>query len=193
MKMNRELLLRLDNAKIEKDALKKSLLVLAILTEALKPEGIKPILVGGRALEFYTLGGYATKDIDIVLNGRQQAKAMLAEMGFQNRPGERHWYHEELDLAIEIPDDILAGSQEKVVTLEIDNLELYIIGIEDLVLDRLAAAKYWKSEADLLWAAKLLALHHDSVDWGYLEATGNSTQLGDVLDYAKKKSKAYLE
>ena len=118
---------------------------------------------------------------------------MLAEMGFQNRPGERHWYHEELDLALEIPDNILAGSQEKVVTLEIDNLELYIIGIEDLVLDRLAAAKYWKSEADLLWAAKLLALHQDSVDWRYLESTGISAQLGDVLDNAKSKSKTYLK
>ncbi|SFG61758.1 hypothetical protein SAMN05660649_02128 [Desulfotomaculum arcticum] len=189
--MNSKLSLRLDNAKEEKDPLKKSLLVLAILTEALKPEGIRPVLVGGRALEFYTLGGYATKDIDIVLNGRQQAKTALAEMGFQNRPGERHWYHEELDLALEMPDDILAGSQEKVVTLEIDDLELYIIGIEDLILDRLAAAKYWKSEADLLWAAKLLALHQNSVDWEYLKETGKNAQLDDVLDNARTKSKAY--
>lgn len=191
--MNSELLLKLDKAKKEKDPLKKSLLVLAVLTESLKPQGIKPILVGGRALEFYTLGGYATKDIDIVLNGRQQAKVILTQMGFKNRLGERHWYHEELDLALEIPDDILAGSQEKVITLEIDDMELYIIGIEDLVLDRLAAAKYWKSEADLIWAAKLLALHQDSVDWGYLESIGKGAQLDDVLDNVKSKSKTYLQ
>ncbi|MGB9849686.1 MAG: hypothetical protein ACPLSY_07660 [Moorellaceae bacterium] len=57
-------------------------------------------MVGGRALEFYTLGGYATKDIDLVVNGREHAKRVLEEMGFLRRPGERHWYNEDLDLAI---------------------------------------------------------------------------------------------
>lgn len=65
----------------EKDSLKKSLGVLAVLTEALKPMGIKPILVGGRALEFYTLGGYATKDMDLVVNGRDQAKVVFGRNG----------------------------------------------------------------------------------------------------------------
>jgi hypothetical protein len=58
----------------EENLLKKSLKAVAILTELLKERGIKPILVGGRALEFYTLGGYATKDIDLVINGREYAK-----------------------------------------------------------------------------------------------------------------------
>lgn len=88
--MDKDLTAMLETLKQEKDPLKKALGVLAVLTAALKPLGIKPILVGGRALEFYTLGGYATKDLDLIINGREQAKAVLAEMGFLRRPGERH-------------------------------------------------------------------------------------------------------
>ena len=80
--MDKDLAARLESLKQEKDQLKKALGVLAVLTAALKPLGIKPILVGGRALEFYTLGGYATKDMDLVINGREQARAVLARMGF---------------------------------------------------------------------------------------------------------------
>ncbi len=53
--MNEQLRKKLVSLADEKDSLKKSLGVLAVLTEALKPEGVKPVLVGERALEFYTL------------------------------------------------------------------------------------------------------------------------------------------
>lgn len=174
---------RLQVLKKEKDPLKKSLHFLGLFTEALKSEDIKPILVGGRALEFYTLGGYATKDIDLVLNGRTQAGIVLKEIGFQKSPGERHWYHEELDLAIEIPGDYLAGSTEKLTVLEIEGMECYIIGVEDLIVDRLAAAKFWGVEADLQWAAKILALNIDDVDAEYL---GKAAQKAGVNDFLKK-------
>ncbi len=176
----------------EKDSLRKSLGVLAVLTEALNPQGIKPILVGGRALEFYTLGGYATKDMDLVVNGREQAKVVLEAMGFVRRPGERHWYHEKLDLAIEIPDEVLAGSSEKLTAVEINGMEAFIIGIEDLVIDRLAAAKFWKSEADAQWAAKLLALHAGEIDFEYLKEAARRQQVEDVLTKALRQSKTYI-
>lgn len=176
----------------EKDPLKKSLALLAVLTEALKPQEIKPILVGGRALEFYTLGGYATRDIDLVTNGRAQASAILEEMGFLKRPGERHWYHEELDLALEIPDDTLAGNVDKLTTLEIDGMECFIIGVEDLIVDRLSAAKFWKSSSDAQWAARLLALHIDEIDPNYLLQAAEKAQVEDFLEETWQQSQAFL-
>lgn len=181
--MNEQLRKRFQLLKEEKDPLKKSLLFLGIFTKVLKSEDIRPILVGGRALEFYTLGGYATKDIDLVLNGRVQADIVLKEMGFQKQPGERHWYHEKLDLALEIPGDYLTGSIEKLTVIEIEGLECYVIGVEDLIVDRLAAAKFWGIEADVLWAAKILALNIDDVDADYL---GSAAQKADVDDFLKK-------
>lgn len=191
--MDEDLKIKLKSLIREKDPLRKSLGVLAVLTGALVPAGIKPVLVGGRALEFYTLGGYATRDIDLVINGREQAKAVLKEMGFLRRPGERHWYHEELDLALEIPGDSLAGSMDKVLTVELDGAEVYIIGIEDLIVDRLAAAKFWNSPADLQWAGKLLALHKQDIDMKYLQKSAGKGQVRDVLAEAVEQSKKYSD
>ena len=72
--------------------------------------GIKPIIVGGHAVEIYTLGQYTTVDVDIVLSGRELAREIFEELSFAKGQGFRHWYHEELGLPIEIPDDILADS-----------------------------------------------------------------------------------
>lgn len=191
--MDRRLIDFLDSLKREKNPLRRALGVLAVLTEALKPQGIKPILVGDRALEFYTLGGYATKDIDLVVSGRERVKPVLEEMGFSRRFGERHWYHEELDVAIEIPDEILAGSSEKIVTVEIDGMEVLVIGIEDLAIDRLAAAKFWESRADAQWAAKLLALHMNDIDLEYLKKAARERHVEDVLAEALKQAEVYID
>lgn len=43
--------------------LERKIFFTAVLTEALKEEEIKPIIVGGTAVEFYTLGGYSTLDL----------------------------------------------------------------------------------------------------------------------------------
>lgn len=191
--MDEQLKRRLQLLKREQDPLKKSLLFLGIFTYALKSEDIKPILVGGRALEFYTLGGYATKDIDLVLNGRAEADIVLKEMGFQKQPGERHWYHEELDLALEIPDDYLAGSKEKLTIIEIEGLECYVIGAEDLIVDRLTAAKFWAIEADVQWAAKILALNIDDVDADYLGSAAQKANVDDFLKKAWEQCQLYLK
>ncbi|ADL08871.1 DUF6036 family nucleotidyltransferase [Thermosediminibacter oceani] len=177
----------------EHNSLKKALKITAIITEALKIKNIKPILVGGRALEFYTLGGYATKDIDLVIRGREHAKEVFEKLGFTRRPGERHWYNEEMDLAIEVPDEYLAGSTDRVITVEIDNMEAYIIGIEDLIIDRLLAAKFWHSTDDEEWAIKIMALHFKKIDFDYLKEEAHKNQVADLLTSVIDKSKKLIE
>lgn len=177
----------------EENLLKKSLKAVAILTELLKERGIKPILVGGRALEFYTLGGYATKDIDLVINGREYAKEALEKMGFKKLSGERHWYNTDLDLAIEIPDEYLAGSTDKLTSIEIDGMHVFVIGIEDLILDRLAAAKFWESMQDAEWAIKLIALHYNDIDFDYLKKEAYEHQVEDSLNNTIEKSSNYIK
>lgn len=46
---------KLDIVKNTRDPLKKMLLVVGLLTEVTQNQGIRPILVGGGALEFYTV------------------------------------------------------------------------------------------------------------------------------------------
>lgn len=127
---------------------------------------MRPIVVGGHAVEFYTLGGYATGDIDITVADSKELDRILTAMGF-SREG-RHWYSEELDIAIEAPAVTLAGDTARVSEVEVDGLTVYIIGIEDIIIDRLNALVHWKSERDGEWAEEMLAIHRDRIDLEYL-------------------------
>lgn len=174
----------------EHDELKRKLKFVGLLSEILAPEGIVPVLVGGTALEFYTFGGYATSDVDIVVSGRKKAAEVLEEIGFQ-REG-RHWYNEEMDVAVEIPDKALAGSLEKTVTVSIDGKKVRVIGPEDLLVDRLAAAKFWKVQGDLDWAVSLLLLHRDKIDREYLEKAAAKEDVSDTLAEVLKRYESLL-
>lgn len=147
--------------------LERKLFLAAILTEALKKEGTKPIIVGGTAVEFYTLSGYSTLDLDLVCAKRESLGKLLQKLEFK-RYG-RHWYREDLDLAIEIPGSTLTGSQNKLTRVDIEGIVAYVIGIEDIIADRLNAYVHWKSEEDGRWAKRMMILHREKIDWRYLE------------------------
>lgn len=168
------------------------LYVLAALTEALQPEHVRPILVGGSALEFYTLGDYATRDIDLVAEERRVVGQALEKLGFEHLPGQRHWYHEALDISIEIPDEKLAGSEEKTTTVDVQGTGVEIIAPEDLLIDRLAAFKYWYSADDGEWAARLYAIHEESMDLDYLEQRAEAEKVTDALEEIKARAKRLL-
>lgn len=48
-----------------KDKLKRALYVIGFVSRELPPDS-KPVIVGGTAVEFYTLGAYATQVVDLV-------------------------------------------------------------------------------------------------------------------------------
>ncbi len=77
------------------NALKRRLLFIGWLTAELKSYVIEPILVGGNALEFYTLGAYATVDIGLVCPYPEKVDELLQREGFQ-REG-RQQYRLNLD------------------------------------------------------------------------------------------------
>lgn len=146
---------------------KRMLYVAGIISSALQDVGIKPIVVGGFAVEFYTLGSYTTHDIDFAIAQHKEANKIFQELGFSKQG--RHWYHESADVAIESPASALEDADYNMVTeVKTEESTVYIIGIEDLILDRLRAAVYWKSEADLESAKDLLVNNNDQIDFDYL-------------------------
>ncbi|MGQ9532278.1 MAG: UbiD family decarboxylase [Desulfotomaculales bacterium] len=169
----------------EPDRLRRKLRFVGLLSRLLEAEGVLPILVGGTALEFYTFGEYSTADVDLVLSGREKAARVLEMLGFR-REG-RHWYSADLDIAVEIPDNVLAGALEKTVTVSVEGEKVRVIGPEDLIVDRLAAAKFWKTRTDLEWAATVLLLHQDRIDPEYLERAAAREGVSDFLVQAMKK------
>jgi hypothetical protein len=116
-------------------------------------ETAAPVLVGGAAVELYTLGAYTTGDVDLVGSITPEVARGLKEAGFERRG--RHWIHESAQLFVEFPGESLEPD-EAAAWLEVEGRRIRIIAVEDLMVDRLGAWEYWKSAVDgvnalLLW------------------------------------------
>ena len=153
--------------KAEPEPRRRRLLALGLLTERLAKHGIEPILVGGAALEFYTAGGYATTDVDLAMPSSKEVHAAFAALGFE-REG-RYWHHVELDLLFEAPAlPGLPGEDSPRTETDVGGRRIVVIGIEDLLIDRLRAWVHWKSDEDGRWARRLASLYNKRIDWPYI-------------------------
>lgn len=143
--------------------------IVAILTSLVEPHGIRPCVVGGLAVEVYTRNEYTTVDIDLVMTRRDLAHEQLIQVGFEKEG--RYWYHPILKIGLEIPDDELKDAdKERVIKLNLPGDKyIYVIGIEDIILDRLRACIHWKSESDCEWAYRLYKTHEDRLDKAYIQ------------------------
>ena len=76
-----------------------------------------------------------------------------------------------MDIAIEAPVGVLVGEDAPLEIVELGpDLQCKIIGIEDLIIDRMKACKHWKSETDCEMAELLVARYLEELDWAYLES-----------------------
>ena len=158
---------RIDSLLNESDPQRRRLIALGLLTALLEPHDIEPILVGGGAVELYTAGGYTTGDTDLALPSDPSVDAAFTVLGFRKEG--RFWIREDLDLLFEAPAPAgLPGEDAPRTVLDVDGLRVVVIGIEDLILDRLRAWIHWKSDEDGRWTRRLVALYADRLDWAYL-------------------------
>lgn len=173
----------------------RHLYLAAIIATALKEHNIIPIVVGGSAVEFYTVGSYRTGDLDLVSPGYEIIDSVLKALGFQKEKGWRHWFHPDIDEIVEVPDPVLDGSLEMVAKVEIEGMVVHLIGIEDLIIDRLKAYKFWNSTEDGDIAKILIKNKYSELDWGYLKQRANidENQVEDVLEEAKREVDELME
>jgi len=168
-----------------KNKFEKMIEAAAIITEIMEQEKLKPIIVGGLSVEIYTLQEYTTQDIDFVLSGSEKADKILLDLGFEKEG--RYWVHPDIGLAIEIPDRTLAGDYNKVTVFPIGQRKVYVIGIEDIILDRLRAAVHWKSGVDREWGYRLLYTYFEKIDLDYLyNHTETLTEKTELQIWIKK-------
>ncbi len=145
----------LDRAARLKDPVERSMTIASIIAEALRGVGRDPILVGGAAVEFYTQGGYSTADIDMVAEGGPDLFRVMSDLGFE-RFG-KDFKDITRKIYVEFPGSSLKPS-ERVDTVAVGQRTLRVISIEDLIIDRLCAYKFWRSGIDGLNTLLLLEM-----------------------------------
>lgn len=163
------------------DRAERTLRLAAVLSGALRAAGARPVLVGGGAVEIYTRSAYTTRDLDFVAAVTEEVANTMIELRFE-REG-RHWVHTELGIVVEFPATVLAPARD--VAIDVDGLELRIITIEDLIVDRLASWKHWGWDPDGAAAAILLAGHPD-LDRRRLRQRAFDEDVGDALEGVTK-------
>ncbi len=150
-----------------KDKFERLLQSAAIITDLLIQHGIKPIIVGGLSVEIYTLSGYSTEDIDFVLSGYDKTGEILELLGFRKLG--KNWLHPTVGVSVEVPSNLLAGDYNKVTEIWVDDKVIYVIGLEDIILDRLRKAVHWNSARDREWGYRLLLMYLEKLDLSYVE------------------------
>jgi hypothetical protein len=149
--------------------LKRQLLLVGFVTKLLEDEGKEvPTVIGGCALSYYSREVYFTADIDLAYSDREALDKVLQNIGFAKQG--RYWVSSDLKMAVEAPASVLADEDSPVEIVELGN-ELWcrIIGIEDLIIDRFNACKYWKSESDCEMVELLIKRYKKELDCNCLQ------------------------
>lgn len=186
--MNKEEILEI--IKRTESPLKRQLLTVALVSHFLQKKGKEvPIVIGGLALSYYTREVYFTADIDLAYADREALDEVLKELDFEKRG--RYWVNEDLKIAIEVPVGVLAEEDSPLEIVELGpELQCKIIGIEDLIIDRLNACKHWKSEIDCEMAELLVMKYGKELDWDYLKKRAKKPENDLIQELDELKTKA---
>ena len=176
----------LRSLKQEPDLFKRKMRLIGYVFAALAKQKVDVCLVGGEAVELYTAGQFETGDIDITASSRAITEELLGKLGFK-RDG-MILLNEELSIAFQIVADYPSRS-EKIRTLQISGFGIKVVGVEDLIIDRLVAAKHWRSnpKMDLEQATVLFRNFRASIDPQYLRKRAEDERVEDFLQNISKE------
>lgn len=148
--------------------LKRQLLTVAAVSHFLKEKKKDlPIIIGGLALSYYTREVYFTADIDLAYPDRDALDDVLKDWNFVKKG--RYWVNDDLQIAIEVPVGVLVEENAPLEVVDMGpDLQCRIIGVEDLIIDRLNACKHWKYEIDCEMSELLVRKYYKELDWDYL-------------------------
>lgn len=167
--------------------MEKKIFFMAWLGEKLRGAGSRalPVLVGGSAVQLYTGSNYMSIDMDIYLDDIQPAADILKDHGFVKTG--RQYYCEEYDLLAEF----VSGSvPERVVEVEYGDMTVLVSSLEEMIVDRLNAVKWWKASKDLEWARVMISSGYGAkLDIEYLRRRAAEEDITDILEKALEENK----
>lgn len=166
------------------DILQKQLTVASIICDAYNKYGVTPVVVGGLAVEFYSLANYLTRDIDMIVPGDEHTNEVMLELGFTKRGSSTWFLQQDPTIIVDFPASPLAGSWDKVIPVEMEaGHVVYIIAVEDIIIDRILAIAFWNDPEE--WAQFIMAAHYDDIDWEYCERRAKEEDCREIFTKAK--------
>ena len=154
-----------------------ALRLFARVSEAMKERGFQaPVLVGGAAVEIYSLSAIATGDFDISTGAQEAFEEELQRHGFVRPSGPgmatRGWVHPELQVGFEVvTSTLLDGMADRERVRLIDagsDASVSVISLEDIIADRMG--QYASGSASEMYAqAKELFDLYPEADLDYME------------------------
>lgn len=165
-------------AKVRKEPneLRRKMLLLGYVSIQLEKKKQSVFLVGGQAVETYTAGQFPTGDIDVTTSDSPTMQKVLKSLGFEEIG--MIWLNKKLGIAFHIVGYL---APEKPGTIRVGPYKVRIIGVEELILDRLSAAKFWNIPADYEKAKVLYDNFKKQTDIDYLEENAKKRKVEDLL------------
>lgn len=167
----------------EQNPLMRKMLLLGYITYRLEKEKQRVYLVGGQAVETYTAGQFTTGDVDITTTDSKATEKVLASLGFEQIG--MIWLNKRLGVAVQIVGLFPNANLDKARIMEVGPYKVYVIGVEDLIVDRLAHVKFFKAAGDMEKAKVLYAIFKKRIDEKYLRETAQKRGVEDILDQAR--------
>jgi len=140
---------------------------LASWVQGLYPPGIKPVLVGGAAVELYAAPALTTGDLDFMGRVPEFVARALSAAGFEHHG--REWLNEGGRTFLEFRPKGLAFGEEA-STLRVSGHSVLCVGREELLVNRLAAWATWTSPVDGMNAYFLFSRPRGGSDEARLQA-----------------------
>lgn len=146
--------------------------------------------MGGLSVEIYTGGGYTTQDIDYVGVNHEKIMQALVDLGFE-RVG-KDSRNEELRIYVEVTGSVLDGSEDRIQKIHVnDRYKLSVIGIDDIIIDRLRALVSLDEYNQENWIFRLMQQHYDSIDIDYIKGKlteAEEDKFDELLDLFKEEN-----
>jgi hypothetical protein len=154
-----------------------ALRLFARVSEGMKARGFQaPVLVGGAAVEIYSLSTINTGDFDISTGAQDAFEEELQRHGFIRPSGAglatRGWIHPDFKLGFEVVSSTLLdgmAERERVELLNFDpDGEVAVLAVEDIIADRMGQFASGSANEMREQARRLFVLHNQA-DFDYME------------------------
>ena len=122
-----------------------------------------------------------TKDIDFIAKDDFQIAKIMTSLGFSIGEGYK-WFHPNTSVVVEFPKPPLLGDISRVTEVKTEYGVAEIIGVEDIILDRLKGREFWQDNNEL--PEMMIYSHYESIDFVYLRKQAEYELVSDVLEKA---------